>query len=139
MVDIVVCYQEGGGYECDPYPHTLCFRYESPEAWLVRFEERLLATKSRHEAVLAAFRGWLTSQPPSKAGEAARRKWEDSRPPDVDELRRWHDGSPSVVDFVFCGHLFNYRDFVAGDKICLPDVYELREWFELRCRETKLD
>lgn len=38
---IVVRYEVGGGYECGTYETTLCLIYDSPEAFLVHFEEAL--------------------------------------------------------------------------------------------------
>lgn len=132
MQKIVVRYSSDGGYECGCYDHVLCFNYESPEAWVVHFEELLKERKKQIKETEEAYRKWIKRQPPHTMVVGGHVLFDKKHKGAEEKYALWLGQQPQYPqrDFIFCGHNFYIEDFCVGDDLTLPEVYELNEWFE---------
>jgi hypothetical protein len=131
---IVVCYDTGGDYECGSYHHSLCFEYESPEAFLVDFETAVKEKIERLQRWNEREKKWQDEKPaPYLSGRGKNREllkqkhaeWLNQRPSITDDFER--------SDFNFCGYEFSIHDFTYGGNYAnldLPNVYSLEEWHD---------
>jgi hypothetical protein len=119
---IVVTYTTGD-WE-GTYDHILCFNYESAEAWLVDFDNKLKEMKAKREEFKKLEKEWYKREPsihklsPERANEV---------------MAKWYSIRPMVTYgvFTFCNYHFYTNDFIYGDSsVNLPDVFELNEWFD---------
>lgn len=130
MMAQIVMSHNYSNYEC-PGTEVLCFEYDSPEAFLVGFEDAWRAANQRLKDSKIAVEKWLSNRPKSRSKS---RKHEE-------EMQKWFASRPKDADhyFLFCGYRFQIEEFQnngeAGQKdpFDVPDVYELQEWFKARC------
>lgn len=112
---IVVKYELDGGYDCGSYQQTLCFNYESTEAFLVNFE---IALKAKLAEVKAT------------------REKEGYHYIKSDFVFCGHEFDAS--DFIVAQDewMSAKKHKSKTEEIELPDVFELEEWFESNCKIT---
>ena len=122
VIDFCDCHSE----------HVLCFRYESAEAWLVHFEEKLRKCFHDWEHDYKLYGEWQARKPNlSVKGTKNRQKAEE-------KYNLWKKEEPNKGNssFEMCNHTFYFWDFytLRGSthwENPLPEVHELNEWFEL--------
>lgn len=106
-----------GNYECT-CDHVLKCYYESAEAWLVHFEEKLKAT---YQAYLDnPWRKWSARRPDPCGKKSNFEKWYSERPVGC---------TMPDTKFTFCGIEFDCLDFLVEGKFDLPTVRTVDEWF----------
>jgi hypothetical protein len=124
---------EGDGYESSDQYYTVCCEYESPEAFLVHFEEKLKDIGERLYDVCTK----------------EREKWNAARNagkrPVVSELYRC-TVDEGYIGFELAGQVWRLHNHAVDldgynsskrPIYTLPDVYTLEEWFSLRLREPR--
>jgi hypothetical protein len=108
MQKLVITYDIDGGFECGSYEQIICLEYESPEAFIVEFEDKL---KCAYEQ----YKKWFAT-PWNKRGNLSYVPY----------------GQHIVMNFV----KFPLEHFVTKDAYEMPDIRTLEEWFYSRINDN---
>ncbi len=143
MMNLVVVYDN---YDDGDITYTLCFRHESPEAWLEEFTGKLIQARKDHDADKIARAKWMSEQP-NLSKVRGRKKIAEAKASYDSDMKVWHDKMPyfTLGNIVMGTHTFYFWSFYKtyydnnggsySDTPTLPQVYELNEWFEMSVNE----
>ena len=145
MKDIVVCYKTEDN-ECD-FHELVCLRHESPLAFLVEFEKKLIVCHEQDKEFCQARQEWMKERT-NPAKVRGRKKIEAAKASYDEDMKKWNAKQPFSQNIgvkiagktFYCWNFYTKIDHRTGqysDEYTLPEAYELQEWFDKEVKNEK--
>lgn len=96
---------------------TVCFEYESIQAFLDDFKKAVIVAREKYESMKNVHDEWQKSEPSFLKDKKGWLQWSKLEP-------------DNGFCFTFAGAKFELYEFGTRDKLQMPNVMELDEWFE---------